>query len=248
MPADLTVFDTPDDLTERAATFVAAALRSAVARRGRAALVLAGGSTPAPVYRLLARLSADEAFWADTYVFFGDERCVPPDHPHSNYRMARETLLDALPIPDRHVYRMTGEVHPPVGAYDYERALKAFHATAYHLDAPMFDVVLLGLGADGHTASLFPGQAALDEAEALCVHTASPPASPVDDRLTLTYPGLHDASTILFLVAGASKREALHAALSAEPLPGHDAPVPAGNVLARGEVRWFVDRAAYGDG
>ncbi|MEM8600029.1 MAG: 6-phosphogluconolactonase [Bacteroidota bacterium] len=248
MPADLTVFDTPDDLTERAAAFVAAALQSAVARRGRAALVLAGGSTPTPVYRALARSYADEAFWADTHVFFGDERCVPPDHPHSNFRMAQASLLDALPVPERQVYRMVGEVHPPVAAFDYEQALKHYHASARNPDAPMFDVVLLGIGSDGHTASLFPGQAALDEAEALCVHTESPPASPVDDRLTLTYPGLHNADTILFLVAGAGKRDALHAALRAEPLPGHDAPVPAGNVLARGRVRWFVDRAAYGDG
>ncbi|MEL7362058.1 MAG: 6-phosphogluconolactonase [Bacteroidota bacterium] len=245
MPADLTVFDTVDDLTERAAAFVAAELRAAVARRGRASLVLAGGSTPAPVYRRLAAVYANEAFWADTHVFFGDERCVDPDHAHSNYRMAQASLLDALPIPDRHVYRMVGEVHPPVAAFDYEKTLKAYRSAARDHDAPLFDVTLLGLGSDGHTASLFPGQPALDEANALCVHTQSPPNSPVDDRLTLTYPALHDSQTVLFLAAGAGKHEALHAALNADPLPGHDAPVPAGNVTARGEIRWFVDRAAH---
>ncbi|MEM8557880.1 MAG: 6-phosphogluconolactonase [Bacteroidota bacterium] len=244
MNARPTVFETKDELVQRAAVFVAGSLRAAVAERGRASLVLAGGSTPEPVYRLLASVHADAPFWADTHVFFGDERCVPPDHAHSNARMAREAMLNALPIPEAQVHRMVGEVHPPVAAYDYEQALNAYRAAARDPEAPLFDVVLLGLGDDGHTASLFPGEAALEEAEALCVHTQSPPASPVDDRLTLTFPALADAQTVLFLVTGANKQAALHAALHGLPLPDQTEPVPASRVTARGEVLWFVDRAA----
>src|SRR2546428_1503816 len=165
-------------------------------------VALAGGSTPRPVYQ---RLAACEFPWSQTEVFFGDERCVPPDHPDSNYRMANEALLSKVPAI---VHRMPGE---SCDAAAYEDEL----TQVFGQGLPVFDLVLLGLGEDAHTASLFPGDAALDERTRRVVRIQRPDHA----RLTLTLPVLSAARVALFLVAGASKRDALRRLLAKEDIP-----------------------------
>lgn len=169
----------------------------------RSAVVLSGGSTPKSLYRLLATPKyRRQVPWKAVHFFWGDERCVPPDHPDSNYRMVHEFLLSKIKIPARNIHRMAGEKEPQVAAAEYENELKEF----FHLSAgelPTFHIVLLGLGEDGHTASLFPGSAAASETERLVI------AAHVEKlnayRLTLTLPVLNHAERVMFLVDGKSK-------------------------------------------
>jgi 6-phosphogluconolactonase len=177
----------------------------ALAARGRFRIALVGGSTPRALYAQLA--SASDLDWARTDVFFGDERAVGPDDPQSNFRMARETLLQPAAVPPENVHRMRGE-DPDLesAAFDYEVALGG-------PSPPPFDLVLLGMGGDGHTASLFPGTAALDERARMCVANDVPQLR--TRRLTLTYPVLSAARDILFLVAGADKADTLRDVLGA---------------------------------
>lgn len=165
-------------------------------------LALAGGETPRALYQRLATAPVD---WAHTEVFFGDERCLPADHPDSNYRMAFEALLSRVPA---RVHQMPGET---CAAAAYEKELRAVFSPG----VPRFDVVLLGIGADGHTASLFPGDPALEERERLVVRVERADHS----RLTLTLPVLNAARLALFLVAGESKRDALRRVLAGADLP-----------------------------
>lgn len=165
-------------------------------------LVLAGGQTPRALYRRLATVEFD---WEAAHIFFSDERCVPPEHPDSNFRMALETLLSQVPA---RVHRMPGET---CDAAQYERELRAVFGEGL----PAFDLALLGLGADGHTASLFPGDPALDERQRLVVKVTGPDRP----RLTLTLPVLSASRLAVFLVSGADKREALRRLLAGEDLP-----------------------------
>jgi 6-phosphogluconolactonase len=184
----------------------AAGLFAAIAPR---TVALAGGSTPPPVYRQLAALGCP---WEQVDVFFGDERCVPPDHPDSNYRMARETLLDHVPA----------RAHPMDGARCDADAYQRDLASVLGAAIPSFDLVFLGLGDDGHTASLFPG----DRTGIDTTRTVVAVARPDHRRLSLTLPVLNAARTVVFLVSGASKRAALR-----DLLAGAD--IPAAKVSAR---------------
>jgi 6-phosphogluconolactonase len=210
--------------------------QAAQAERGEFHIALSGGSTPRAVYERIARAGwlTDFARW---HVWFGDERCVAPDHIESNFRMASEALLTHIAIPRAQVHRMRGEATDlDAAAAEYERELRA----AFAGSEPRFDLVLLGLGADAHSASLFPGTAALDERVRLVV------ANRVDKfastRLTLTLPAINAARRALFLVVGADKALALNSVLSLEqPTPS----VPASMVaLQGGATIWIVDRAA----
>jgi 6-phosphogluconolactonase len=165
-------------------------------------VVLAGGQTPRTLYALLATKAYD---WSAVDVFFSDERCVPPDHPDSNFRMAQETLLSKVPA---RVHRMAGETCDAAG---YEEELRA----AFGAALPAFDLVFLGIGADGHTASLFPGDPALEETQRLVVRVSRPD----HPRLSLTLPVLSASKLAVFLVSGAEKREALRRVLAGEDLP-----------------------------
>jgi 6-phosphogluconolactonase len=211
---------------------------AAVAASGRFAVVLAGGSTPRRLYALLADPSAGYGAalpWARTHVFFGDERAVPPHHRESNYGMARDALLARVPVPDENVHRIRGEEEAEAAAREYEDELRAFFGAA-----PRFDLVLLGMGADGHTASLFPGSSALDE-PARWVVAPFVPALAVH-RVTLTLRALDAASRIVFVVSGAEKAPALARILAGGP---GAVSLPAGRVRApAGSVLWLVDRSA----
>ena len=175
-------------LSLRAAEHFTALARARVTESGRFTVALAGGSTPRSLYALLATAAYRERVpWAATHLFFGDERCVAPDHPESNFRMVKEALLDHVPIPGGQVHRMQGEdPQPERAAGAYEDELRHFFVTAGDLP-PRFDLVLLGLGADGHTASLFPGAPSLDVDDRLAV-AAEPGLEPFVERVTMTIP------------------------------------------------------------
>jgi 6-phosphogluconolactonase len=179
----------------------------AVAAGPRFAVCLAGGSTPRRVYELLASAERARFPWDRAHWFFGDERFVPHDHPDSNYRMARAAMFDAAPVPAANVHPIPTSGQPAQAAQRYENELRDFYGAAT-LDPqrPLFDVVLLGLGEDGHTASLFPGTKALQERERWVVDVLNPKSEP---RITLTYPALESTRAIAFLVAGAHKRDIL---------------------------------------
>lgn len=212
-----------NDLPARAAARIALELTSAIAARGRASLALAGGTTPKATYEALAKLPLE---WSKVDVFFGDERCVPPDHADSNYRTAKAALLDRIEISAEQVHRMQGELADrDAAARAYERELP-----------PALDVVVLGIGEDAHTASLFPGSAALSEARRRVLPVLGP--KPPPERLTLTLPALTSALTLLMLASGAGKATAVRRALK-EPLDLVAVP----SQLAREGV-WFLDAAA----
>jgi 6-phosphogluconolactonase len=191
-------------------------------------VVLTGGSTPRVAYEIAAGLAPD---WSRVELWWGDERCVPPDDELSNFGMAKRSLLDGIQEQPAAMHRMRGELGPEAGAASYERELIA---------AGTFDLVLLGLGPDGHVASLFPGRPTLDETERHAVG-AEPGFEPFVDRITLTLPRLCAAREVLFLVAGDRKADAVARALAGEP--SHDTPGSLARA-AEGVTRAVLDRAA----
>jgi 6-phosphogluconolactonase len=222
-------------LAASAAREFAARAARAVRERGRFAVALAGGSTPRAAYELLAREHASEVDWRRVHFFFGDERPVPPDHPDSNYRMAQEALLSRVPAGS--VHRMRGELAPGEAARRYEEELRSFFAGE---KVPRFDLILLGLGEDGHTASLFPHTEALDETARLVA--ANPVPKLGVTRITLTLPVINAARAVVFLVSGESKAEALRAVLEG---PADSRSYPASLVQpGSGELLWLADRPA----
>ncbi len=220
----------PAELAEAAASWTAERITAAVAGRRACYLALAGGETPRGCYKRLAGPPyRDSLRWASVFVYWSDERQVPLDDPASNYAMAKAALLDHVPIPPEQVFPMVGDPTP---------ALRRVPPDAG--GRPRFDVIHLGLGEDGHTASLFPGSPALQEAQALVAAVHDTPKPP-PDRLTLTLPVINAARAVLFMVQGASKREALARVRRRDPA------VPASHVQpVDGELRFIVDRAAAG--
>jgi 6-phosphogluconolactonase len=232
---NLLLYETPEELAEASARDFATMTQEAMDERGRFAVALAGGSTPKATYEVLARDYTNELDWSRVHVFFGDERTVPPDDEDSNYRMAYETLLSHVPVGS--VHRMRGELPPDEAAAAYEEELRAFFG---QVDVPRFDLILCGLGEDGHTLSLFPETAALDVNDRWVV--ANPVLMLGTTRLTLTIPVLNESRAVTFLVAGESKAEALK-----EVLEGDADPRAYPAKLVRPESRdltWMVDRAA----
>jgi len=218
----------PAELAEAAASWTAERITGAVAARRACYLALAGGETPRGCYERLARPPYRDGLpWGSVFVYWSDERQVPLDDPGSNYAMAKAALLDHVPIPPEQVFPLVGDPTP---------ALRRVPADA--AGRPRFDVVHLGLGDDGHTASLFPGSPALQDARALVAVVHDAPKPP-PERLTLTLPVINAARAVLFMVQGASKREALARVRKRDPA------LPASHVVpADGELRFIVDRAA----
>ena len=233
------IVDDATTLAGAAALAIVEAAGEAVAAGQGFSVVLAGGGTPRATYdRLAAPPFAERMPWDRTSVFFGDERCVPPDHPESNYRMANETLLSKVPIPTDRVFRMRGEAEScEEAAVEYARTLTSVFATPRG-GLPRFDLVLLGMGLDGHTGSLFPGSPAVKEVfrTVVAVHAA---AASIPQRLTLTLPPINAAARVVFLVSGAEKAKVVKAILR------DGAMLPAGMVRPTdGTLTWMVDRAA----
>jgi 6-phosphogluconolactonase len=239
----LVVVEDAATLAREAAERVAACARAAVAARGRFALALSGGSTPRALFQQLATPPLrDELPWSRTEVFWADERCVPPDHTDSNYGMARAALLDPAGVPAERIHRIRGELDPGAAASAYEAELARVLGGAPGGPAPALDLVLLGMGADGHTASLFPGTAALAERRRWVA--ANDIARLGTHRITLTFPLLNQAAHAWFLVAGADKAAVLREVLEGPVDPTR---LPAQGVRPEaGELVWLVDRAAAG--
>lgn len=218
--------------------FLAASLE-AVRNRGRFVVVLSGGSTPRAMHRMLASGPLRPQIpWSRTVVLFGDERCVPPDHESSNYLMATRTLLDHVRIPERNVHRIEAELDEPTeAAQRYERML---HELYRRKESPRFDLVMLGIGEDGHTASLFPETEALNEDRRLVVANHVPRLD--SWRITMTFPALCAARRVLFLATGERKSRPVAEAFGGRP---HDVPYPCERVVpANGEREILIDRAA----
>jgi 6-phosphogluconolactonase len=231
---------TPQELFEAAAEEVVRAAHEAVTERGQFTIALSGGSTPKNLYNLLATNARAALPWDRTFFFWGDERHVPPNDPDSNYRMAEEAMLSKIPVSAGNVFRIPAENPDAAAAAEgYEQDIRKF----FRLEAgqiPKFDLILLGLGPDGHTASLFPGTAALQEKSHLVV--ANWVEKLKTNRITLTLPVLNAARCVMFLVSGTDKATVLRAVLE-EDVPGELYP----SKLVRpndGKLIWLVDKAA----
>jgi 6-phosphogluconolactonase len=237
--AEVVVYRDLEELSSKAAAEFVRLANERSATAGRFAVALSGGSTPRALYSLLAGDEfQSQVPWNRVHFFWGDERCVPPEHPDSNYRMAFETLLSKAPVPEKNIHRIEAECAPEIAAARYEKAIRDFFSLA---DSawPAFDLVILGLGDDGHTASLFPGSEALNERHRLVVAAYNEKLK--SHRVTLTLPVLNRAANIFFLVAGASKTAILRDVLqreSSKNLPAQQIDPPNGRLI------WFVDQAA----
>jgi 6-phosphogluconolactonase len=214
---------------------------AALAAKGPFRVALSGGSTPKALYGLLASDEFRGRFpWQLVSWYWGDERFVPHDHPESNYRMAREAMLAKAPVPPKNIHPVPADGTPEDAARRYERTLReAYGGATLDPARPLFDVTLLGLGPDGHTASLLPGEPVLEERKrwvAVVAHGRP------EIRITMTYPVIESSRRVAFLVAGRDKASVLRA------IRAGDSQVPAARVRPLGELFWFVDRAAAGEG
>jgi 6-phosphogluconolactonase len=210
----------------------------------RFSVALSGGSTPKRLYQILAAPPLRDVMpWDRVHWFWGDDRFVPWDDPNSNYGMTRAAVLSPAPVPPENVHGIRFEGTPADAARIYERELKSYYG-ADRLDParPLFDVVLLGMGPDGHTASLFPGKPALDELTRWVTEVPVPGLNPQVPRVTLTFPALASARSVAFVAAGADKKAMMDRALAG------DWELPSARVKSNGELIWFVDKAARGEG
>lgn len=222
-------------LVEDAAAFILRAARRAIAERGEFRIALSGGNTPRPIYSEFGRISPDLS-WERVRFTFGDERCVPPEDAESNYRMAREALFEPFAIPDKSILRMRGEIQPALAAQEYEDAL-ALLATQHGETIYRHDLMLLGMGDDGHTASLFPGTEALSEQVRRVLANYVPELDAW--RLTMTLPLLNQSRHVLFLVSGDKNPEVL------EQILAGDSAYPAGRVNPpNGHLTWMIGERA----
>ncbi len=233
-PARVEVAKDPETLAHRVAQWIT---DLAVSSRGRFAICLSGGSTPRRLYQLLGDAPYRDALpWERVHWFWGDERFVPWDHPDSNYGMVHAAMLARVPAPPQNIHGIGTASTPPDAAGAYERVLKSYYgAEALYPARPLFDVEILGLGPDGHTASLFPGTSVLEERDRWVAEVIGARA---EARITLTYPVLESSRHSAFLVAGTEKREMLARALAG------DEALPAARVSPVGNLTWFVDEAA----
>jgi len=238
--AEIRTLTTPQELFEAAAEVVVRTANAAVEQSGRFTIALSGGSTPKSLFHLLATNARTSLPWDRTFFFWGDERHVPPTDPESNYRMADEAMLSKIPVAAANVFRVPAE-NPDAGAAAeaYEQMLRKFFALSPG-QMPRFDLILLGMGPDGHTASLFPGTAALAEKSRLVV--ANWVEKFKTHRITFTLPVLNAAGCVAFLVSGTDKAPALKAVLEGDA-PGEQYPSKLVEPT-EGKLLWLVDRAA----
>jgi 6-phosphogluconolactonase len=232
------VLETPEQVAEAAAErFVDYSIAS-IREHGSFAVALAGGSTPRYAYELLAKAEYKDCVdWSRVNLFFGDERLVPPASPESNYRMVNDALISRVPIPADNVHRIIGETAPYESAKEYEALLKKFFGT---VNWPRLDLVWLGMGDDGHTASLFPGSDALKENTRWVVPTRHPHTG--QDRITLTLPVLNHAARVIFTVTGREKAATLARVLRGDST---DEELPARKIgPVNGTLEWLVDQSA----
>jgi 6-phosphogluconolactonase len=245
-PRSIEVLANAADLFHAAVEEFVRAARSAIGAQGRFTVALSGGSTPKALYSLLAANYSDFA-WNRIFLFFGDERHVPPTDPESNYRMVQESLLSKITIPAENVFRVPAEnPDAAAAASEYEAQLRRFFKLRLELrsgdrpgEFPRFDLILLGMGPDGHTASLFPDSPALDEQSRLVV--ANWVAKFNTHRITFTFPVLNHAAEVMFMASGADKADMLHQVLEGNNTP----PFPSQRVQpSDGQLLWLLDEPA----
>jgi len=237
--AEIRILTTPQELFAAAAEEVVRAANEAVAARGRFTIALSGGSTPKALFNLLATNARTTLPWERMFFFWSDERHVPPDHPDSNYRMANEAMLSKVPVPAGNVFRIAAENPDAVAAAaTYEQTLRKFYQLSEGI--PRFDLILLGMGPDAHTASLFPGTKGLHEKARLVI--ANWVEKLKTHRLSFTFPVLNAARCVAFLVSGTDKAAALKSVLE-ENVPGEQCPAKMVQP-SDGKLIWFLDRAA----
>jgi 6-phosphogluconolactonase len=236
MPPQIIVSDTPEAVAAKVAADFADLVEKTLAGQERFSVALPGGQTPKLFFDLMSKEPyRSRIAWPKIWVFFGDERSVPPEHQESNFGVARDLLLQKVPISSAHVYRIYGEQPASDAARIYEKALKGFFKT--ETEPPAFDLILLGLGLDGHTASLIPGTSALQEEQRWVVENVVRSLQTV--RITFTYPVINHAHQVWFMVTGAKKATAF-----AKAQAGPSLDTPASLVQPDpGELRWYVDKA-----
>lgn len=234
---EIHVFSDKAELFKAASAEIARIAVSAVQNNGKFSVALSGGSSPKGLFTLLASGNVPSIPWNKTYFFWGDERHVPPDNSESNYRMAKETLLDKLSVPESHIFRVHSEEPAEKAASDYEQAIKEFFRLPPS-EFPRFDLILLGIGPDGHTASLFPGTTALQENNQMVV--ANWVEKLKTERITMTYPLLNNAAAVMFLVIGADKAPVVR-----EVLEDSTSELPSQKVRpTSGKLMWMLDEPA----
>ncbi len=242
-------------LSHAAAEFTCRLAEECMESHGAFTVALSGGNTPRPMYEALARPPLNTRMpWRDIHLFWGDERCVRSDHPDSNFAMAFRALISKAPVPSQNVHRIPAELDPPEAAAEaYEKVLREFfrclgksetHSTPSSAVGPFpsFELILLGVGKDGHTASLFPGNHTLEESKRWVVAVRDPSSSPPVPRITLTLPVINSAECVLFLVSGAGKREVIRSIL--EDSGPATRSYPAARVNPKGRLIWLIDDGA----
>jgi 6-phosphogluconolactonase len=232
------IFNGIDELSQYAANLFVEIANQAIAERGCFLTALSGGSTPMRLYKLLGNQFQDKVDWSHTHFFWGDERCVPIDDTGNNYGQTKKVLFDKINIPNENIHRVLSELEPDSAAADYARTLKSFAEPP--LNWPCFDLILLGMGDDGHTASLFPGSPVDVDSPTLAVtaHYQGRPAN----RVTLTPKVLNNARNVIFLVAGKSKSETLKKVLGNLRIPED---LPAQRIApVDGNLDWLIDQDA----
>lgn len=240
MPAEVNVFDVSAELFDAAARTFTDLASHAVAARGKFSVALSGGSTPRKLFEVLRSLPPSAVPWEKVYFFWGDERHVAPDSPESNYRMADEALLSKIPARPDNIFRIRAEEKDAEkAAYEYEEQIRKYFDLSPG-ELPKFDLVLLGLGPEGHTASLFPGTTALSETKRLVIPNWVEKLR--TDRITFTFPVINNSSCVMFLVTGKDKAPAVQQVFAKK-----SSEVPASLVHPSGRLIWMLDRAAAAD-
>ena len=231
------VYQTSADFEAKAAEEIAGVMHAAIAKRGKCFVALSGGETPRQIYRQLAEDPLKSRVdWNQVHLFFSDERCVPPTSPESNYGMAETALISSIDILEKNVHRMKGEIDPIVAAREYEREIR----DAFGRQPVRFDLVILGLGEDGHTASLFTGSPVIGEQHAL-VCPAPAPNKPMQ-RLTLTFPCINSAREIIFMASGKKKARIVQRVLGASR-PSNNLPATMVQPVD-GKLTWLIEKDA----
>ncbi|MEI6125832.1 MAG: 6-phosphogluconolactonase [Pseudomonadota bacterium] len=236
-------FSDLSSLSQRAAQAIAQTLHAAIEHRGWCSWVLSGGATPGRIYEYLAApFFSVKMPWDKIHFFWGDERCVPWDTQESNFYLAHTALISKISIPQSNIHRMRGDISPPeYSATSYEQELRAFFQSAMGRENmfPQFDLVLLGLGADGHTASLFPGDETVNENSRWVRAVHAPAGYYPENRITLTLPAINNSQRVFFLVSGKAKAPVVNKVIAG--ILGAENPYPAACVAPRKELVWFID-------
>lgn len=241
-------FKNIDALSEKAAEFFIAIAKKEINYKGFFTVALAGGNSPKKIYNLLAKKFAKKIDWNKVFIFWGDDRYIPHTDRESNYKMVYDNLISKINIPQQNIFRIPVEIYPPENsALLYEKIMKKFFFTVRQVDSdkqlPIFDLIMLGIGVDGHTASLFPGHRAVNEQKRWVVHVKAHARVTLRDRITITIPVINNAKNVMFVISGAGKGKIIKNILENKD-KGKIYPASRIN-LKEGQTVWFIDKKIY---